>query len=73
MGVGIVWSEWLTQQRLSAKSYQDWAFLHCQQLNVVLPQRFKIFEMVLTEMLMKKIGKRYSNIYQIKQVLSQIV
>ena len=71
--LGIVWLEWLTQQRLSAKSYQDWAFLHCQQLNVVLPQQFKIFEMVLTEMLMKKIGQRCSNIYQIKQVLSQIV
>lgn len=71
--LGIVWLEWLTQQRLSAKSYQDWAFLHCQQLNVVLPEQFKIFEMVLKEMLMKKTRQRCSNIYQIKQVLSKIV
>lgn len=71
--LGIIWLEWLTHQRLSAKSYQDWAVLHCQQLNVHLPEAFKDLEDILKLMLSKKIEQRCSNIYQIKQVLSQIV
>lgn len=71
--LGIIWLEWLSQQRLVAKSYQDWAILHCQQLNVCLPDRFKYLECILKSMLNKKIEQRCSNIYQIKQVLSQIV
>jgi len=70
--LGIIWLEWLTQRRLTAKSYQDWAILHCQQLEVDLPSRFKIFEAVLKSMLKKKAGQRCTNIYQIKQQLSQI-
>ena len=70
--LGIIWLEWLTQRRLTAKSYQDWAILHCQQLEVDLPSRFNIFEAVLKSMLKKKAGQRCTNIYQIKQQLSQI-
>ena len=71
--LGIIWLEWLTQRRLTAKIYQDWAILHCQQLEVDLPSRFKIFEAVLKSMLKKKAGQRCTNIYQIKQQLSKIV
>lgn len=71
--LGIIWLEWLSEQRLSAKSYRDWAILHCQQLMVRLPERFIQFEEVLTQMLMKKREQRCTNIYQIKQQLSQIV
>lgn len=71
--LGIIWLEWLTQRLLSAKSYQDWAILHCQKLNVCLPDRFKYLECILKSMLNKKNEQRCSNIYQIKQVLSQIV
>ena len=70
--LGIIWLEWLTQQRLSAKSYQDWAILHCQQLKIDLPEHFQPLFPVLEMMLMKKIDSRCSNIYQIKQVLSRI-
>jgi serine/threonine protein kinase len=71
--LGIIWLEWLTEQRLFARNYQDWAILHCQQLNVCLPDRFKSLEMILSAMLNKKIEQRCSNIYQIKQALSKIV
>ncbi len=71
--LGIIWLEWLTQQRLIANSYHDWAILHCQQLEVVLPKQFKALEAILKLMLMKKVEQRYVNIYQIKQQLSQIV
>lgn len=70
--LGIIWLEWLTQQRLIAKSYQDWAILHCQLLEVVLPEQFKSVEIILKCMLKKKKEQRCSNIYQIKQQLSQI-
>ncbi len=70
--LGIIWLEWLTQTRLLAKSYRDWAILHSQRLEVVLPERFKSVEVILKNMLNKKIGQRCSNIYQIKQQLSQI-
>ena len=70
--LGVIWLEWLTQRRLSAKSYQDWAILHCQQLSVDIPERFKALEYVLKSMLMKKVEQRCINIYQIKQQLSQI-
>ncbi|WP_111861088.1 protein kinase domain-containing protein [Acinetobacter sp. CFCC 10889] len=70
--LGIIWLEWLTQEKLQAKSYQDWAYLHCQNLKISLIKPFQVFEEVLELMLSKKITQRCTNIYQIKQVLSQI-
>lgn len=40
---GIVLYEWLTQTRLEASSYRDWAVLHCQNLTIQLPTQFLIF------------------------------
>lgn len=51
--LGIILLEWLQQQRLLAKSYQDWAILHCQRLNIELPSEFESFIPVL-EMMLKK-------------------
>lgn len=71
--LGIIWLEWLTQERLQAKSYQDWAFLHCQNLKIQLIPQYQIFEDVLSLMLSKQVSQRCKNIYQVKQVLSKIV
>lgn len=70
--LGIIWLEWLTQERLQAKSYLDWAKLHCQQLKVELPMQFKAFEAVLLALLCKEKQQRCINFYQIKQQLSEI-
>ncbi|WP_173910373.1 protein kinase [Acinetobacter sp. Marseille-Q1618] len=71
--LGIIWLEWLTQEKLQAKTYQDWAYLHCQSLKIYLPESFSVFLEILEQMLNKQISQRCINIYQIKQVLSQIV
>lgn len=71
--LGIIWLEWLTEQKLQEKSYIDWAKLHCQRLKVELPQPFKGLEALLAQMLMKIKGNRCSNIYQIKQRLNNNV
>ena len=71
--LGIVWLEWLTQQRLQEKSYMDWAVLHCQRLKVDLPIQFLALKDVLEAMLCKHKQQRCTNIYQIKQILSKVV
>ena len=70
--LGIIWLEWLKQEKLQARSYQDWAFLHCQNLKIQLTPQFQAFEEVLSLMLRKQISQRCTNIYQIKQLLSKI-
>lgn len=69
--LGIIWLEWLTQEKLHAKSYLDWAKLHCQQLKIELPEQFQVFKTVLTMLLNKEKNQRCTNFYQIKQLLSQ--
>ena len=71
--LGIIWLQWLTQQKLSEKSYLDWAYLHCQHLKVHLPPRFLHLTTILNAMLAKHKQQRCTNIYQIKQILSDIV
>nr|WP_174506145.1 protein kinase [Acinetobacter sp. Marseille-Q1620] len=71
--LGIVWLEWITQSRIPAKSYQEWAVLHCQQLEINLPDRFSCLHPVFEKILAKAKGQRFSNIYQIKQALSDYV
>ncbi|WOE32546.1 MULTISPECIES: serine/threonine protein kinase [unclassified Acinetobacter] len=51
--LGIILLEWLTQQRLVAKSYQQWAILHCQSLIIELPARFQCLYGILSAMLQK--------------------
>lgn len=69
--LGIIWLEWLTQKKLQAKSYLDWAKLHCQQLKIELPKQYQTFEAVLGMLLSKEKDHRCTNFYQIKQLLSQ--
>ena len=71
--LGIIWLEWLTQTRFKQKHYLDWANLHCQSLKIDLPIQFEMLEEILLMMLMKNKVQRCSNIYQLKQVLNQIV
>ena len=67
--LGIILFEWLTGQRLTAKNYQDWAYLHCQRLSIELPQHLRVFEKLLTGMLAKQKQHRFADICVIKQLL----
>ncbi|WP_228146877.1 serine/threonine protein kinase [Acinetobacter sp. ANC 4470] len=67
--LGIIIYEWLTGQRLTAKNYQEWAYLHCQRLTVELPKHFLLFKKLLSGMLAKQKEYRFANIYSIKQCL----
>ncbi|WP_227548663.1 serine/threonine protein kinase [Acinetobacter sp. ANC 4173] len=67
--LGIIFYEWLSGQRLSAKNYTDWAYLHCQRLQIELPEKFLGFQSLLLKMLAKHKEARFDNIYAIKQAL----
>lgn len=67
--LGIIFYEWLSGQRLSAKSYTDWAYLHCQRLQIELPEKFLGFQSLLSKMLAKHKAARFDNICAIKHAL----
>ena len=65
--LGIILLEWLTDQRLQAASYQDWAYLHCQSLNIALPEPFQGFSPLLQGLLAKQKSQRWQNIMAAKR------
>ncbi|MFV5490960.1 protein kinase [Acinetobacter sp. ASP199] len=71
--LGIIWLEWLTQSRLSAGNYEDWAYLHCQRLEIKLPDKFNFFESLLEGMLSKHKSARFSDFKQIKAALLTVI
>lgn len=64
--LGIILYEWLSQQRLSARSYQDWAYLHCQQLSVELPNISQGIQKWLKQLLAKHQQQRFKTIQHAK-------
>lgn len=70
--LGIIFYEWLTGQRLSAKSYYDWAKLHCQQLKISLSHQQMIFDEVLRRLLAKQVACRANDIDEIIEPLKRI-
>ena len=68
--LGIIFYEWLTQQRLQANSYHDWAYLHCQRLYIQLPAHLQAFLPLLNHMLAKPYSQRASSIAELKLLLS---
>ena len=67
--LGIIFYEWLTGQRLVAKNYEEWAYLHCQHLIIELPQHFYMFEKLIQRMLAKQKNSREHNIFKLKHFL----
>ena len=68
--LGIIFYEWLTQQRLQANSYHDWAYLHCQRLHIQLPTHLQAFLPLLNHMLAKSYSQRATSIAELKLWLS---
>lgn len=67
--LGIIFYEWLKQERLSAKNYYDWAVLHCQKLEIELPEAYLCFKTTLNTMLNKKKMHRLTDISALKMHL----
>lgn len=67
--LGIIWYEWLMEQKLSAKTYYDWAVLHCQQLKVHVQPEYCAILWVLQKMLAKQKTDRFQTISEIQQAL----
>ena len=67
--LGIIFLEWLTAERLHAKSYEDWAYLHCQRLKVELPSQYLVFKDLVTGMLSKQKETRLVDFYHLKSCL----
>lgn len=67
--LGIIIYEWLAGQRLQAKTYQDWAVLHCQSLEIHLPTQFQAFTPLLQGFLAKQKQQRLHDFSTIKRML----
>lgn len=67
--LGIIFYEWLSGQKLYAENYTEWAYLHCQRLQIELPEKLLSFQSLLSKMLAKHQAARFDNIYAIKQAL----
>ncbi|MDO7217768.1 protein kinase domain-containing protein [Acinetobacter nosocomialis] len=61
---GVVLYEWLSQIRLQANTYHDWAVLHCQNLNIQLPDSVQVFYPLLIGLLQKQQKNRFSNAFE---------
>ena len=70
--LGIIVYEWLSGQRLKATTYQDWAILHCQRLNIQLPQRYQPFLSLLMGLTAKLKQARLSDIAAAKAEIAAI-
>lgn len=67
--LGIVLLEWLSGEKLAAKTYDQWAVLHCQNLNIDLSAPFQGFSKLLQGLLAKRAEARFADIYAVKRFL----
>ncbi|WP_111891789.1 protein kinase domain-containing protein [Acinetobacter sp. MB5] len=69
---GIVLFEWLTQTRLSSKSYLDWAIFHCQTSVLDLPEHWKALQTCLNGLLARDYQHRFMSAKQASLCLKTI-
>lgn len=67
--LGIILYEWLQGEKLQAKTYHEWAILHCQKLLLDLPPQFLWLDSFLSGLLQKKIDRRLPNVERAKIAL----
>lgn len=70
--LGIVLYEWLTQTRLSSKSYQDWALFHCQTATFDLPIQWQALQPCLDGLLACDFRARFLSAKQASLCLKTI-
>ncbi|WP_038342488.1 protein kinase domain-containing protein [Acinetobacter sp. A47] len=67
---GIIVYEWLSRNRLQARTYHDWALLHCQHLQIGLPEQLQVFLPLLQGLLQKHIQQRFLSVAAVKNGLN---
>lgn len=67
--LGIILLQWLQGTRLMANSYQAWAVLHCQRLNLKLPTSTQAFQPLIDGLLAKHQTQRFNTIAAVKRCL----
>ncbi|ENU29567.1 hypothetical protein F991_02619 [Acinetobacter sp. CIP-A165] len=70
--LGIILYEWLTNTKLNADTYYDWAVLHCQQLHIQLPKALECFFPLLNGLLQKRVEQRFRSVLDAKGCLNAI-
>ena len=70
--LGIILYEWLSEQRLSCQTYQQWAELHCQRFRIQPHPVVNMFLPLLNGLLQKHKLSRFSNAEEAKDMLLQI-
>ena len=70
---GIIVYEWLTETRLQAKTYHDWAVLHCQQLQIQLPKQLECFLPLLNGLMQKHVEQRFKLVSDAKDCLNSTI
>ena len=70
---GIIVYEWLTKTRLQAKTYHDWAVLHCQQLQIQLPKQLECFLPLLNGLMQKQVEQRFKSVSEAKDCLNSTI
>lgn len=69
---GIILYEWLSETRLYAKGYRDWAYLHCQKFYPVLPERYQHLLPLFKILLEKQKEQRCATVKQAKISFEQL-
>ncbi|MFT4021531.1 MAG: serine/threonine-protein kinase [Acinetobacter sp.] len=67
--LGIILFEWLDGRKLATRSYQDWAFFHCQTAHLQLPEKFKYLQPCLNTMTAKSIEQRCGTLETLLELL----
>ncbi|MEG0132335.1 MAG: protein kinase, partial [Acinetobacter sp.] len=62
----------LSQTKLCAKNYHDWAVLHCQKLEIQLPNQLQCFLPLLKGLLQKHKEQRLTSVVEAKHCLNMI-
>ncbi|MHA3056954.1 protein kinase domain-containing protein [Acinetobacter sp. ANC 4641] len=70
--LGVVLYEWLTQTRLSSKSYLDWAVFHCQSAEFNLPEPWSVLQPCLEGLLARDFKHRFVSAKQASLCLETI-
>lgn len=70
--LGVVLYEWLTQTRLSSKSYLDWAVFHCQSAEFNLPEPWSVLQPCLEGLLARDFKHRFESAKQATRCLETI-
>lgn len=71
--LGVIWLQYLNQERWPSRSYVEWAYWHCQQLRAELTDSVVLLQLILQRMLAKNQAQRYASIEEIKLDFARIV